>query len=150
MRAGRLAPARTLRVVRGVSVTPSRTGAIYRVPTGAPPMRRRLGYPVAPQERLTTMPTEARRVAMLPAAPPPGPARPPKEPLFEAIMRQLREKRAGPATQVLAVRPAFATPGRPFAAAAPAPAPIAAGFDMKKLVLPLALVAGAFVVSKLI
>jgi hypothetical protein len=58
-------------------------------------------------------------------------------------MRQLREKQAAPV-----LRADFATPGRPLAAATPAP--VMAGFDMKKLALPLALVAGAFVVSKLI
>lgn len=173
MRAGRLAPARTATVVRGVGTVPSRTGAtsykrhlfkaapvVSRAPQGAPPMRDVLGYPkmsdrftlyqgpVAPQERTSVMPTEARRIDALPASPPPGPARPPSEPLFDAIMRQLQEKKAGPATAVVAVRPAFAAPARPFASASPAP--IAAGFDMKQLALPLALVAGAFVVSKLL
>ena len=184
MRAGRLAPAGTLRVKRGVSTMPSRTGATgYRVvkdmapmPAGPPlragtagywyntqtgqkqsgspgtPPSRMTGWkwvsirgvmPIAPQERTSVMPTEARYVAALPATPPPGPARPPKEPLFEAIMRQFQEQRAAPVS-----RPDFATPGRALTAAAPQFA--VAGFDMKKLALPLALVAGAFVVSKLV
>jgi len=153
MRAGKLAP-------------------VVRRPARPPPMRRRLGYPdprglkapvdrgytlfrgpqpilvykppIAPQERLTTMPIEARRLAALPASPPPGPAVAPKEPMFDAIMRQLQEKRAGPAI----AQPTFAAPGRAFAVAAPAPA--IAGFDMKKLILPAVLVAGAFAVSKML
>ena len=132
------------------------------VPTGgAPRMRQRLGYPpppgmrkhlmppIAPQERLTTMPSEAKRFAALPASPPPGPAVAPKEPMFDAIMRQLQEKKAGAA---ITQRPAFATPGRVFAPAVltsrAAAAP--AGFDMKKLILPAVLIAGAFAVSKML
>lgn len=166
MRAGRLVSAGTVKVLRGVGTVPSRTGATgYRVvrdmapmPAGPPLRARKAGTmtramgmvrdmryrpPIAPQERTSVMPTEARYVAALPATPPPGPAQPPKEPLFEAVMRQLREKQAAPV-----LRADFATPGRPLAAAAPGP--VMAGFDMKKLALPLALVAGAFVVSKLI
>ena len=188
MRAGRLAKAGTLRVVRGVSTMPSKTGAgVYRavrdlapMPAG-PPLRARgtMGYwyntqtgqrqsgqpgippsrmtgwkwvamrgimpvkmAIAPQERTSVMPTEARYVAALPATPPPGLARPPKEPLFEAVMRQFQEQWAAPVA-----RPDFATPARPLTAA---PRMAVAGFDMKKLALPLALVAGAFVVSKLV
>lgn len=142
MRAGALAP-----------VAPRASMMLNRPP---PMMIRTMGPdnmpwnrpPIAPQEITSVMPTEARYVAALPAAPPPGPAQPPKEPLFEAIMRQLREKQAGPATETITMRPSFAAPARPLAAAAPAP--VMAGFDMKKLALPLALVAGAFVVSKLV
>ena len=105
---------------------------------------------VAPQERYTTMPTEAVRVAMLPDAPPPGPAKPPAEPMFDAVMRMLREQRAGPATEAITTRPAFATPGRAFADAVPAAAAAAPGFDMKKLILPAVLIGGAFVVSKML
>lgn len=106
--------------------------------------------PIAPQEVLTTMPTEAKLIDKLPATPPPGPARPPAEPMFDAVMKMLQEKKAGPATQVTVTQPAWAAPGRPLTTAAP-PAPMAiAGFDMKKLALPLALVAGAYVVSKLV
>lgn len=100
-----------------------------------------------PQERFLHMPTEAKRIDALPSTPPPGPARPPSEPLFDAIMRQLREKQAGPATSITTTRPAFAAPARSLT---PGTTPLAAGFDMKKLALPLALVAGAFVVSKLV
>lgn len=164
MRAGRLKPtgyakARTLVPQRGTTAWQAeaarRRALEVRSGGGAPPMRRRLGYPIrltgpiAPSERTAVMPTEAKRIAMLPAAPPPGPARAPWEPLFQAITRQFREKKAGPATQQITVRPSFAAPSRPLAAAAPAPMAMA-GFDMKKLALPLALIAGAFVVSKLV
>jgi hypothetical protein len=57
-------------------------------------------------------------------------------------MRQFQEQRAAPVLQA-----DFVTPARPLAAA---PQFAVAGFDMKKLALPLALVAGAFVVSKLV
>lgn len=152
MRLGWWRNAQTGRVVMGTMQKPPDRMTGWSWSLRAPPPgvlgRGTLGPAIPPQEKLLHMPTEAKRIAALPATPPPGPARPPKEPLFEAIMRQLRERQAGPATEVLATRPAFATPARPLAAAAPALT--MAGFDMKKLALPLALVAGAFVVSKLI
>lgn len=130
-------------------------------PAGPPPMQRwQEGYrkapPIAPQEKFTTMPIEAVKFAKLPAAPPPGPARPPAEPLFDAVMRTLRERQVGPATEVIATRPAFAMPGRSLvdagrvAEAGRAPAMAVAGLDMKKLILPAVLIAGAFVVSKML
>lgn len=98
-----------------------------------------------PQERTAHMPTEAQRVAALPSSPRPGPAQPPKEPLFDAIMRQLQEQRVGPTGSA----PAFAAPTRAFADARAATPMVAAGFDVKQLALPLAIVVGAYVVSQL-
>jgi hypothetical protein len=69
--------------------------------------------------------------------------------MFDAVMRIIREKQAGPATETITTRPAFAAPGRAFADAAPAAA-AAPGFDMKKLILPAVLIGGAFVVSKML
>jgi len=75
---GRVVPGRQL-------APPSRSVGLrwtLRQPSGG------AGMPVAPpQERLLHMPTEAMRIDALPSTPPPGPARPPSEPLFEAIMR---------------------------------------------------------------
>lgn len=130
-----------------------RTGQTTRGRQGIPPTRT-AGWvwsplrdsAIAPQEKTSVMPTEARRVAALPSSPRPGPARPPSEPLFDAVMRQFQEQRAAPE-----LRADFATPARPLAAGVtPSPTFAVAGFDMKKLALPLALVAGAFVVSKLV
>jgi hypothetical protein len=95
------------------------------------------------------MPSEAVKFAKLPAAPPPGPARPPAEPMFDAVMRILREKQAGPATDVITTRPAFAEPGRPLIVSKEGAA-VAPGFDMKKLILPAVLIGGAFVASKML
>jgi hypothetical protein len=69
--------------------------------------------------------------------------------MFDAVMRMLREQRAGPAVETITYRPAFATPARPLIVSKEGAA-VAPGFDMQKLILPAVLVAGAFVVSKML
>lgn len=85
---------------------------------------------------------EVQRYDALPDTPPPGPAVPPQEPMLKAWWRQAQET-FGPEPG-----PNF-IPARGLPSAQPGAAPpVAAGFDIQKLILPVGLLAGAFLLMR--
>lgn len=114
----------------GWNWTPTRVEP--RAPTEPPPL-------IGPDQFTGPPPPEIQRYDALPETPPPGPAVPPEEPMWQALWRQAQEQFMGPGPEP---GPSF-EPGRAFDDAQPGAVAVA-GFDMQKLLLPVALAAGVF------
>lgn len=108
-----------------------------RAPTEPPPL-------IGPDQFTGPPPPEVQRYDALPDTPPPGPAVPPQEPMWQAMWRQVQEKFAAPGAPPRA--PNF-VPTRAFADAQPGAVAVA-GFDMQKLLLPVGLLAGVFLLMR--
>lgn len=138
--------------------TPAPVALVEPVPVSTQPILIAPRMPVEPPPVLTptkkigpdqfngTLSPEADWLDRLPETPPPGPAVPPQEPMLEALWRKAQEEFMGPPQTP---GPNF-VPERGFASAQPGTRVAVAGMDMKKLVVPIALLAGAYLVSRML
>lgn len=115
-----------------------------RMPMGTIPS---IGGPkIGPEKFNGPPPPEIQRYDALPETPPPGPAVPPQEPMLEAWWRKAQETFMGPPETP---GPNF-VPERGFPSAQPGGAPpvAVAGMDLQKLILPVGLLAGVFLLMR--